>query len=289
MSDANGASKREKCCSVDHDPPAKRAKSASSSSPASIIEVSVPEEVAAVSAEMVADRRHFHRHPELSFKEFETAKYIAARLRDIDGVEDVKEGVGRTGVTAVLKGGAGPGRCVALRADMDALPITETTGLEYASANEGVHHACGHDGHMAILLGTVRVLAAKRAQLKGSVKFMFQPAEEGFGGAREMIKDGVLEGVDEVYGLHLWTYGAVGEVMAKDGPLMAASDMFEIEVVGTGGHGAVPQGTHDAIVAASHLVTQLHTIVSRNVGLARPTRSAAAEARASGRSESDGL
>lgn len=214
---------------------------------------------------MVADRRHFHANPELSFAEHKTAAYIADRLRSLDGVEDVREGVGRTGVTAEIRGGAGDGPRVALRADMDALPLPETTGLDFASGNDGVHHACGHDGHMAILLGATAVLARERASLRGSVRLLFQPAEEGFGGAREMIKDGALDGVDQVYGLHLWNYGETGRVLVRDGPLMAASDKFDIEVRGKGGHGAVPQGTHDAIVAAAHLVTQLHTVVSRNV------------------------
>lgn len=261
MSDSNNDNnKREKCCSLSSSPPPPSSKRAK----ANPADISVLPEVEAVNELMVRDRRHFHRHPELSFKEFETAAYVVAELKKIEHVEDIRPGVGRTGVTAVIRGGA-PGACVALRADMDALPIAETTGLAFASENADVMHACGHDGHMAILLGAARVLAAGREALRGSVKLLFQPAEEGYGGAREMIKDDALEGVDEVYGLHLWSYAPPGQVLVKDGPLMAASDAFDITVEGSGGHGAVPEGTKDAIVAAANLVMQLHTVVSRNV------------------------
>jgi amidohydrolase len=161
---------------------------------------------------MVALRRHFHENPELSFVEFATAARVAAELRTTPGVSGVVEGVGRTGVVALIVGGAGAGPCVALRADMDALPILETGDCPFISKNGGVMHACGHDGHMAALLGAARVLGAERGSLRGTVKLIFQPAEEGYGGAREMIADGVLEAserlgprVDAIFGAHLWT------------------------------------------------------------------------------------
>jgi amidohydrolase len=153
---------------------------------------------------------------------------------------------------------------------MDALPILESADIPYISQNPGVMHACGHDGHMTSLLAAAKVLMANRSRIKGVVKLVFQPAEEGYGGAPEMIKDGCLEEgpqgpkVDSIYGIHLWSPLAVSKVACKDGPFMASSDKFEIEVKGSGGHGAMPQGTVDAIVEAAHLVTSLQTIVSRN-------------------------
>jgi amidohydrolase len=234
--------------------------------------------VLALQAQMAADRRHLHAHPELSFQEFETAKYVAAQLRGY-GIAEVVEGVGRTGVVALIRGGAGAGPCIALRADMDALPLQESGDCPFISQRAGVMHACGHDGHMAMLLGAARVLHEGRAGMRGTVKLVFQPAEEGYGGAREMIKDGVLEGdeaaqaaggkrlgprVDAIYGAHLWSYDALGRVGARKGPKMAASDKFEINVVGNGGHGAAPQSTVDAVVVAANVVTTLQSIVSRS-------------------------
>ena len=234
--------------------------------------------VLALKAQMAADRRHLHAHPELSFQEHETAKYVAAQLRSY-GIAEVVEGVGRTGVVALVRGGAGAGPCIALRADMDALPLQESGDCPFISQRAGVMHACGHDGHMAMLLGAARVLHEGRAGMRGTVKLVFQPAEEGFGGAREMIKEGVLEGdeaalaaggkrlgprVDAIYGAHLWSYDALGRVGARKGPMMAASDKFEINVVGKGGHGAAPQSTVDAVVVAANVVTTLQSIVSRS-------------------------
>ncbi len=210
---------------------------------------------------MIIDwRRDFHQYPELSFKEHRTGDVIADELRSM-GLEP-KVNVGKTGVTADLKFGDGP--TIGLRADMDALPIQETSGLSFSSKNDGVMHACGHDGHMAMLLGAAKVLTQKDDQYNGTVRFIFQPAEEGEGGARYMIEDGCLEGVDEIYGIHVWNYQPVGEVGVKDGPVLAAADMFDIKIKGIGGHGAAPQGTVDCIVVASHLVQTLQTIVSRN-------------------------
>ena len=210
---------------------------------------------------MIIDwRRDFHQYPELSFKEHRTGDVIANELRSM-GL-DPKINVGKTGVTADLEFGDGP--TIGLRADMDALPIQETSGLSFSSKNDGVMHACGHDGHMAMLLGAAKVLTQKVDQYNGTVRFIFQPAEEGEGGARYMIEDGCLEGLDEIYGIHVWNYQPVGEVGVKDGPVLAAADMFDIKIKGIGGHGAAPQGTVDSIVIASHLVQALQTIVSRN-------------------------
>jgi len=210
---------------------------------------------------MIIDwRRDFHQFPELSFQEHRTGDVIADELRSMGLEPKVK--VGKTGVTADLKFGNGP--VIGLRADMDALPIQETSGLPFSSQNDGVMHACGHDGHMAMLLGAAKALTQKDNQYNGTVRFIFQPAEEGEGGARYMIEDGCLEGIDEIYGIHVWNYQPVGEVGVKDGPVLAAADMFDIKIKGIGGHGAAPQGTVDSIVVASHLVQALQTIVSRN-------------------------
>lgn len=211
--------------------------------------------------EIVATRRDIHKHPELSFKEFRTAKLVSERLQSL-GIE-VREQVGKTGVVGTLCGGK-EGPTVALRADMDALPMQETSDVPYASINEGVMHACGHDGHTAMLLGAAKVLSDKREQIAGNVKFIFQPAEEGYAGAKYMVEDGALEGVDEIYGIHLWNYQKFGTVGVKPGPIMAASDKFTIDIQGIGGHGACPQGTVDPIIVAAHLITALQTIVSRN-------------------------
>jgi len=225
------------------------------------------DEVMALQDEINDNRRWFHAHPELSFQEVKTAEKISELLRSY-GIEEIYENIGRTGVVAMIHGGQ-PGPCVALRADMDALPITETADIAYKSQNVGVMHACGHDGHMASLLGAAKVLFAQRNELRGSVKLIFQPAEEGYAGAREMINDGCLGGdmgpeVDSIYGIHLWSFAALGVIGCTDGPIMAASDTFEIEVRGKGGHGAAPHGTVDAIVEAASLVTNLQTIISRN-------------------------
>ena len=210
---------------------------------------------------MIIDwRRDFHQFPELSFQEHRTGDVIADELRSMGLEPKVK--VGKTGVTADLKFGNGP--MIGLRADMDALPIQETSGLPFSSQNDGVMHACGHDGHMAMLLGAAKALTQIDNQYNGTVRFIFQPAEEGEGGARYMIEDGCLEGIDEIYGIHVWNYQPVGEVGVKDGPVLAAADMFDIKIKGIGGHGAAPQGTVDSVVVASHLVQALQTIVSRN-------------------------
>ena len=219
-------------------------------------------EIEDISEEIIENRRHLHKYPELGLQEHETAKFISEKLNELD--LEVSTGIGQTGVVALLKGGDGP--CIGLRADMDALPIQETGDVAYKSVNDGVMHACGHDGHMVMLLGAAKVLSEKRDRIKGTVKFIFQPAEEGLGGARYMIEDGVLENpkVDEVYGIHLWNYQPFETVGVQPGPVLAAADEFIITVKGKGGHGAAPHGTVDAVVVASYLVTALQTIVSRN-------------------------
>ena len=231
----------------------------------------LPAAVIAQRATAVADRRHLHAHPELSFEEVASAAYCAAALRAAD-ITEVFERVGKTGVVGIIRGGGGPGPCIALRADMDALPLPETANVPYRSANAGVMHACGHDGHMAALLVAARILAARRATLRGVIKLIFQPAEEGHGGAKAMLEEGVLDDapasggirVDHIFGIHLWSYLPLGSVSVTCGPFMAASDRFDITVRGKGGHGAHPQGTVDAIVEAAHLVMALQTVVSRS-------------------------
>ncbi|WP_088102248.1 M20 family metallopeptidase [Halalkalibacter urbisdiaboli] len=213
--------------------------------------------------EMVDLRRMLHQEPELSFKEEKTPRMIADYLVKL-GVE-VKCGVGGRGVVGYIKGGK-PGKTVALRADFDALPIQEETGLPFASKNPGVMHACGHDGHTATLLVVAKVLMEHQEKLQGTVVLIHQFAEEiAPGGAIEMIKDGCLDGVDAIYGTHLWSTMPLGDIGYCPGPIMAAADRFEIKVHGRGGHGASPHETVDAIAVASSVVQSLQHIVSRNV------------------------
>jgi amidohydrolase len=223
---------------------------------------------------VVADRRHLHEHPELGMHEHETARFVADRLAAL-GVEDIRTGISETGVTGLIRGtAAGPGRVVLVRADMDALPIEEENEVDYKSTVDGVMHACGHDAHTAILLGVARVLMDRRDTFAGTVKLCFQPCEEtGPGGAAWMIEQGVLEDptVDAVFGLHVWQPEPVGDVLVGDGPVMAASDRFSIEIQGKGGHGAMPDTTVDPIVVGMAIVNALQTIVSREVD---PTESA---------------
>ena len=217
-------------------------------------------EVEAIKDILIQWRRDFHQYPELGFEEHRTSSIISETL--ISFGMSPKTGVGKTGVTADLNFGEGP--TIALRADMDALPMQETSGLSFSSKHDGVMHACGHDGHMAMLLGAAKILSQMDKELTGTIRFIFQPAEEGEGGARYMIEDGCLEGVDEIYGIHVWNYQPVGEVGTKEGPILAAADLFDIIIKGVGGHGATPQGTVDAVIVAAHLIQALQTIVSRN-------------------------
>ena len=236
----------------------------------------------AVQPEMLAWRRHLHQHPELSNRETETAKYIVERLTSF-GLQP-KPGIGRTGVVAVLQGSR-PGPVVALRADMDGLPVREEVDVpfaskavgEYEGRQVGVMHACGHDTHMAILLATARVLSQVRDRLPGTVKFIFQPAEEGVpaaerpAGAELMVKEGVLQNpkVDAVFGLHVFANVPTGQITYRSGPFMAASDSFEINIKGRQTHGSTPWRGVDPIVVGAQIVNALQTIVSRNVDITK--------------------
>lgn len=222
--------------------------------------MNIRKEIKDIEKNIIKWRRDFHQYPELSFDEHRTSSVIGEELRGMGLIPTMN--VGRTGVTADLKFGEGP--IIALRADMDALPIQETSGLDFMSKNDGVMHACGHDGHMAMLLGAARALTQTKNSLNGTIRFIFQPAEEGKGGAKYMIEDGCLNGVNEIYGIHVWNYQPIGEVGVKEGPVMAAADMFDITIKGIGGHGAAPQGTVDSIVVASSLIQAFQTIISRN-------------------------
>ena len=223
--------------------------------------IQIRSEIHAIKDIIISTRRDIHQHPELAFDEHRTSKLVAERLESF-GIE-IQTGVGKTGVVGTLKG-KNDGKTIAFRADMDALPLQETSDISYKSKNAGIMHACGHDGHTAMLLGTAEVLSKQADKLNGTLKFFFQPAEEVQGGARLMIDDGALDGVDEVYGIHLWNYQKYGTIGVKSGPIMAAADIFEITVHGKGGHGAAPQGTKDAVLIAAHLIQTLQTIVSRN-------------------------
>jgi amidohydrolase len=214
--------------------------------------------------DMVEWRRHLHRHPELSFREERTSAWIAERLRAI-GCDEVRAGVGGTGVVAVIRG-AKPGPVVALRADIDALPIQDEKDVPYRSTVPGVMHACGHDAHTAALLGVAAHYAASRADMAGERRLLFQPAEEVTpGGALGMIADGALDGVSAIYGVHLWTPLPFGTVASAPGPVMAAEDEFFLEIRGKGGHGGMPHDTVDAIAAGAAFVQAAQTIVSRSV------------------------
>ncbi|HEX4823718.1 MAG TPA: amidohydrolase [Candidatus Polarisedimenticolaceae bacterium] len=219
---------------------------------------------------IVGWRRDLHRCPELGFEEHETGRYVARCLRGFDLA--VRTGVAKTGIVAVLKAKAPSARPVLLRADMDALPIEETAGRPYGSSQPGKMHACGHDGHMAMLLGAAAVLAAERERLTRDVVFCFQPGEEGFGGAEAMIREGILDehGVAEAYGLHLWSQFPVGTIQVRPGPTMAAQDEFEATLRGHGGHGALPHKAIDPIVAAASAILSLQTVVSRSVDPVQP-------------------
>lgn len=215
--------------------------------------------------DIVAWRHDLHRHPELLYEVHRTAATVAGLLRDF-GVDAVETGIGRTGVVGVIKGAKGDGRVIGLRADMDALPILETTGKDYASTEPGKMHACGHDGHTAMLLGAARYLAETR-NFAGTAVVIFQPAEEGGGGGRAMVEDGLMErfGIDEVYGLHNMPGLDIGHFAIRPGPIMAATDEFSLEITGHGGHAAKPHITIDPVVIGAQLVTALQTIVSRGV------------------------
>ncbi|NOC91299.1 M20 aminoacylase family protein [Ruegeria sp. HKCCD6604] len=221
-------------------------------------------------AEMHGDitkwRRHLHAHPELMYDVHETAAFVVERLREF-GVDEITPGIGRTGVVAVIRGRQDTtGRVIGLRADMDALPIEEATGLDYASTVSGKMHACGHDGHTSMLLGAAQYLAETR-NFDGTVVLIFQPAEEGGAGGLAMCQDGLMDrwGIDEVYGMHNMPGLPVGEFAIRPGALLASSDEFEITITGKGGHAAAPHDAVDTTLVASHIVVSLQSVVARTV------------------------
>lgn len=211
---------------------------------------------------LVELRRDFHQHPELGLQEVNTAKKVEGVLKGL-GIE-TKMLVNGTGVRGFLKGPK-PGKTIALRADMDALPIQEETDVTYQSLNKGVMHACGHDAHMAMLLGAAMILSEKKDGLKGNVVFIFQPAEEIGEGAKAMVEEGVLEEVDRIFGLHVYSILPFGTLGYRPGPLMAAGDFFDVKITGKGGHGGLPHLTVDPIVIAANVINALQTLVSREV------------------------
>ena len=216
--------------------------------------------------EIAAWRRDFHENPELLFEVHRTAGKVAAMLRDF-GCDEVVEGIGRTGVVGVIRGRSdSKGRVIGLRADMDALPIIEQTGLPYASKVPGKMHACGHDGHTAMLLGAAKYLAETR-NFDGTAVVIFQPAEEGGGGGREMVRDGLMErfAIQEVYGMHNMPGIPVGTFAIRPGAMMAAADQFDVTVTGKGGHAAKPHDCVDSVLVAAQIVVALQSIASRNV------------------------
>ncbi|MDR1510328.1 MAG: amidohydrolase [Synergistaceae bacterium] len=221
----------------------------------------------AMEDKIIRTRRYLHARPEVSWREFETTDYVENRLRGL-GLDGIRRGFGGTcaGVTADLSGSAA-GPCVALRADMDALPITEENSVDYRSQNRGAMHACGHDGHMAALLGAAEILAEMRSEIPGRVRFIFQPAEEigDPSGACAMVKEGVLDGVDAIGGMHLWSFVRSGLVQWRSGPVMASSDRLNVTFIGKGGHGAMPHTAIDPIVAAAAYINAIQTITSREI------------------------
>ena len=222
--------------------------------------------IAAMKDEITNWRQDIHANPELGFEEYRTAKLVEDKLREF-GCEQIATGIGKTGVVAAIKGRSDTsGKVIGLRCDMDALPIIEQTGLPYASNNEGVMHACGHDGHTSMLLGAAKYLSETR-NFDGTAVLIFQPAEEGKGGGREMVNEGMLDdfGVQEVYGMHNKPGDAIGAFALRSGPIMAAADRIFLTVKGKGAHAASPHDGIDPIVAASHIVIALQSVVARNV------------------------
>ena len=228
------------------------------------------DDVGRIAPDLVAWRRELHRHPELGFEEKRTAEFVAARLRELD--IEIRTGVAVTGVIGLLRAPAPDGPGVLLRSDMDALPIQEVSGREYGSQVEGKMHACGHDGHMAMLLGAASLLSTRRQSLRRDVVLCFQPAEEGMGGGQRMIEEGVFDWVEvgTAFALHLWSPWPAGTVHVRSGPIMAAQDEFTARIKGKGGHGALPHCTRDPVVAAAQAIASLQTVVSRSVDPVEP-------------------
>jgi amidohydrolase len=231
----------------------------------------IAEEADRIKDRLAEIRADFHEHPELSFHEERTSQRIGEILRELK-LDEVHTGIAKTGVVGLLRGDA-PGRTLAIRADMDALPIQEENDVPYRSRNDGVMHACGHDVHMTALLGAAMILSAMRDEIRGNVKFIFQPAEEVAGGAKMMVEEGVLERlpkVDAIIGMHVWPGIDAGTIGVRAGPAMAAMDRFEIVVRGPGGHGAMPHLTSDPVVAAAHVINSLQTVMSRWIDPIQP-------------------
>jgi amidohydrolase len=220
--------------------------------------------IAAYADDMAGWRRHLHMHPELGFECHETAKFVVDRLTEI-GVDEIHTGIAKTGIVAIING-TGAGGTIGLRADMDALPIHETSGADWTSTVDGKMHACGHDGHTTMLLGAAKYLAETR-NFSGRVALIFQPAEENGGGARVMVEEGMMDRFDisRVYGIHNVPNLELGHFMTRPGPLMAGEDSFHFNITGTGGHAACPQDTADPVMAAVSVAQAIQTIVSRNL------------------------
>ena len=229
----------------------------------------IREKAEAISDWLVEIRRDLHENPEIGLQETRTSAIVAEKLNQL-GL-DVKTGIGGTGVAGYLAGET-PGRVIAIRADMDALPIEEDTGLPFASKNQGVMHACGHDGHVAMALGAARILSEVRAEIEGNVKFIIQPAEENYGGAKDMVEEGVLEDpkVDAIIALHINTAEGPGKLTIKAGPIGASADVFMISITGKGGHGSEPQACIDPIHIAAHIITALQTMIPRTLDARDP-------------------
>lgn len=224
----------------------------------------IQEEAQNLLPEIIRWRRDFHQHPELRFKEFRTSEIVATHLRRL-GIETFT-GIGKTGVVGIIRGKQ-PGKTILARFDMDALPIQEENDIEYRSINSGVMHACGHDGHVATGMAVACILMQHQEQIAGNVKLVFQPAEEGAGGALAMIEDGVLDNpkVDHTLGMHIQSQTRSGTLLIGEGPILSAADSFRIIINGKGGHGALPQESVDPIVIAAQIITGLQTIISRNL------------------------
>ena len=228
-------------------------------------EMNLSEDIASVLDTAIALRHDLHAHPELAYEEFRTAEKVVEHLKEVPGIE-IRTGLGGTGIVATLRSDL-PNQAVALRADMDALPMRDDCGQPWASTIPGKAHTCGHDGHTAALVGAAQVLGKKQGELKRPVKFVFQPAEEGGAGADKMIRDGALEApeVAAIFGLHGWPALDRGEIGICPGPMMASSTSMEIVVHGKGGHAAMPHQTHDPVVTAAHIITALQPLVSRTL------------------------
>lgn len=229
----------------------------------------VGKKVADLKEEMIRLRREFHQRPELGFRERVTANKVAEYLRNLE--LEVQTGIAETGVLGLLSG-CRPGKTLLIRADMDALPIEEANDVPYRSKNAGVMHACGHDGHMAISLTAARILSGLSGEFSGQVKFVFQPGEEGFGGAREMIRHGVMGNPDvhAAMGLHLTNMLPIGQLAVRAGPIMASMDSFSVEIAGKSGHAAMPNEAVDAILIGSHVITALQTLISKETSPHEP-------------------